>query len=163
MTTGENRQPDEPMVRFTPPASLRRVAIPRADWTRLRALPWGVPLDEWSARGVNSLPIRHGESRHPVLFVEAGRRRYAIKETSPETAQREIRVLEELRRRHCRALEPVGSVVVRGEPLPMGEVGGRPVYISGDTGYCVTRLAERVLPQSVLYRYPFTESNKRLL
>ena len=130
---------------------------------RLRALPWGRPLEEWPEHGVVTLTIRKGESRHPVLFVEAGRRRYAIKETSPEAAQREIYALVELRRRNCRALEPVGYTVVRGEPELAGEVGGRPVYISGDTGYCVTRLAEHVLPQSILYRYPFTEPNKRLL
>ena len=153
----------EPLVRFTPPARLRRVTIARADWTRLRALPWSQPLEEWPEHGVTPLTVRRGESRHPVLFVEAGRRRYAIKETSPEAAQREIHVLEELRRLQCRALEPVGFVVVRGDPVLAGEIAGRPVYISGDTGYCVTRLAERVLPQSVLYRYPFSEPNKRLL
>src|SRR5262249_15787293 len=56
-----------------------------------------------------------------------------------------------------------GYVVVQGEPVLVGEMGGRPVYESGDTGYCLTRLVERVLPQSVLYRYPFTTANKRLL
>jgi Domain of unknown function (DUF4032) len=163
MGADETVQADEPVVRFTPPAPLRNVAIPRPDWARLRALPWSVPLEEWPERGVVTLTIRRGESRHPVLFVEAGRRRYAIKETSPEAAQREIYALNELQRRRCRALEPVGYVVVRGELELAGEIGGRPVYISGDTGYCVTRLAEHVLPQSVLYRYPFTEANKRLL
>lgn len=163
LTPRDKTQPDEPLVRFTPSARLRKVAVARADWTRLRRLPWSQPLEEWPEHGVATLTIRRGESRHPVLFVEAGRRRYAIKETSPEAAQREIHVLEELRRRQCRALEPVGYVVVRGDPVPAGEFAGRPVYISGDTGYCITRLAERVLPQSVLYRYPFSEPNKRLL
>jgi hypothetical protein len=145
------------------PGVLRQARIPRTDWLRMRALPWGTPLDEWVAHDVQTLTVRRGESRHPVLFIEAGRRRYALKETSPEAAQDEIEVLEELHRRHCNTLEPVGYVIVRGEPVLVGEVMGRPAYISGDTGYCVTRLAEHVLPQSVLYRYPFTEQNKRLL
>ena len=137
--------------------------LTRTDWARLRALPWGAPLEEWSERGVATLHVRRGESRHPVLFVEVGRRRYAIKETSPVAARREIGVLEELQVRHCNALEPAGWTVVRGEPIYAGDVAGRPQYMSGDMGYCITRLAERVLPQSILYRYPFTDSNKRLL
>lgn len=137
--------------------------LARTDWTRLRALPWGTPLEEWPERGVATLTVRRGESRHPVLFVEAGRRRYAIKETSPVAARREIGVLEELQRRRCNALEPAGWVVVRGDPIYVGDVAGRPQYMSGDVGYCITRLAERVLPQSLLYRYPFTDPNKRLL
>lgn len=79
------------------------------------------------------------------------------------SAQREIDAFKELRLRGCRTLEPVGYVVVRGEPIPVGEMAGHALYESGDTGYCVTRLAEHVLPQSVLYRYPFTDANKRLL
>ena len=66
-------------------------------------------------------------------------------------------------RRGCSTLEPIGYVVVRGEPIVAGELAGHALYESGDMGYCVTRLAERVLPQSVLYRYPFTDINKRLL
>lgn len=137
--------------------------VPRGDWARLRTLPWGVPLDAWPEHGVTPLTVRHGEARHPVLFVELGHHRYAIKETSPAAAAHEIAVLRELRQRDCYTLEPVGHVVVAGEPIPAGEVAGRPVFVSGDAGYCITRLAEHVLPQSVLYRYPFTDANKRLL
>ncbi|HEX8983763.1 MAG TPA: hypothetical protein VF792_13395 [Ktedonobacterales bacterium] len=142
---------------------LREIHIPRADWTRMRRLPWGAPLSEWGERGAHILSLRKGESRHVVIFVESGRRRYAIKETSPEAAEREIRVYEQVKPRHISTLEPVGWVVIGGEPIEVGQVGGRPVFMSGDTGYCVTRLAERVLPQSILYRYPFTEANKRML
>jgi hypothetical protein len=126
-------------------------------------MPWGVPLEEWPRHGVTPLVVRRGESRHPVLFVEAGQRRYALKETSPRSAMHESAVIAELRRRHCRTLEPVGHVIVRGAPVAAGEIAGQPAYTSGDVGYCVTRLAERVLPQSLLYRYPFTDANKRLL
>lgn len=139
------------------------VEMPRADWARLRHLPWGLPLAEWPEAGVTPLAIRRGESRHEVLFLEAAHHRYAIKETSPGAARREIGMLRALRDRGLRALEPVGYVVSTGTPIPVGEMGGRTLYMSGDTGYCVTRLAERVLPQSVLYRYPFTDANKRLL
>jgi hypothetical protein len=137
--------------------------MPRADWSRLGAMPWGVPLEEWPRHGITPLVVRRGDSRHPVLFVEAGQRRYALKETSPRAAMHESAVTVELRRRHCRALEPVGYVIVRGAPIAAGEIAGRTAYISGDVGYCITRLAERVLPQSLLYRYPFTDANKRLL
>lgn len=143
---------------------LRAIHIGRQDWLRMRRLPWGVPLERWrDLIGDALLSIRKGESRHEVIFVEAGGRRYAIKETSPEAAEREIHVYEQVAPRHVSTLEPVGWVVICGEPIEVGQMGGRAVYLSGDTGYCVTRLAERVLPQSILYRYPFTDANKRLL
>lgn len=146
-----------------PGGGIRSVHLPRADWWRMRALPWGIPLEEWPEHDVQILTIRRGESRHQVVFVEAGGRRYAIKETSPDAAEKEITVFQELHRRRCRTLESVGWLVTGGEPIAIGEVAGQPVYMSGDTGYCITRLAERVLPQSILYRYPFTDQNKRLL
>ncbi|MGH2503340.1 MAG: hypothetical protein ACRDID_12610, partial [Ktedonobacterales bacterium] len=147
------------------PAShmVRTVHMARADWTRLRRLPWGEPLGEWGALGVAILAVRKGESRHEVVFVEAGGRRYAIKETSPDAAAREIHAYEQARARGAPTLEPVGWLVVAGEPIAAGSIGGRTVYLSGDNGYCVTRLAARALPQSILYRYPFTDPNKRLL
>jgi hypothetical protein len=158
-----NARTSRALARGADVAAVRVASVAHTDWSRLRALPWGMPLDEWPEHGVQPLSVRRGESRHPVLFVQVGHRRYAIKETSPEAAEHEITVLRDLGERGCRTLEPVGYVVVRGEPIEAGEVAGRPVYISGDIGYCVTRLAERVLPQSVLYRYPFTDANKRLL
>ena len=142
---------------------LRAVELSWTDWMRLWRLPWGTPLEQWQEQGVTLLSIRRGESRHQVIFVEAGGRRYAIKETSPEAARHEITILQELKNRHARALEPVGYIVTYGAPIAVGEMGGAPLYMSGDSGYCITRLAERVLPQSILYRYPFTPANKRLL
>jgi hypothetical protein len=147
----------------TPAAPVRVANVPEADWSRLNELPWGIPLDEWPEHGVTPLILRRGESRHPVLFLESGGRRFAIKETSPASAEHEINAFRELRRRECCTLEPVGYVVVHGEPVVAGELAGHALYESGDMGYCITRLAEHVLPQSVLYRYPFTEVNKRLL
>src|SRR5262245_2864669 len=97
--------------------AVRAIQIPRADWTRLRDLPWSSPLDDWPALGVPLIHVRRGESRHTVLFVEIAGRRYAIKETGPQAAKREIRALRELKLRRCAALEPVGYVITCGEPI----------------------------------------------
>lgn len=156
---GDSAQPaHEPRT-----GDLRAIHVRRPDWARMRRLPWARPLAEWAALGAPILSVRKGESRHEVIFVETAGRRYAIKETSPEAAEREIGVYEQARPRGVPTLEPVGWVVVGGAPIEVGEMAGRPVYMSGDTGYCITRLAERTLPQSILYRYPFTDANKRLL
>src|SRR5215470_6918556 len=111
--------------------TLREIQIPRADWTRLHDLPWSRPLDDWPALGVPLIHVRRGESRHPVLFVQIAGRRYAIKETGPQAAKREIRALRELQRRRCDALAPVGYLITRGEPIAAGIVAGREVYLSG--------------------------------
>ncbi len=133
------------------------------DRHRLEALPWRVQLEEWPEHGVIPLSIRRGASRHPVLFVESSATRYAIKETTPRMAEREIRVLHEVERRGIPALSPVGWVIVSAPALLLNEDGpsGLPAYISGDRGYTVTRLAPRVVPQALLYRIPFTRKNKQ--
>jgi hypothetical protein len=130
---------------------------------RLEALPWHVPLEEWPDHGIIPLSIRRGMSRHPVLFVESQATRYAIKETTPNMAEREIRILHEVERRGIPSLSPVGSVVVPAPPVLLNEQGpgGVPEYISGDRGYTVTKLAPRVIPQALLYRIPFTRKNKQ--
>src|SRR3989440_4121306 len=129
----------------------------------LEDLPWQVPLAEWPEHGVVPLSIRRGESRHPVIFVERAGFRYAIKETTPHMAEREINNLREIERRGIPALSPVGSVTVREPPILLEEhgPGGRPQYISGDRGYMVTRLAPRVVPHALLYSIPFTRRNKQ--
>src|SRR5258708_1117620 len=132
---------------------------------RLEGLPWQVPLVEWHTHGVVPLSIRRGESRHPVIFVEREGVRYAIKETTPRMAKREIPHLDEIERRGLPALSPVGSVIVSAPLLLLEEHGpvGIPEYISGDRGYTVTWLAPRVIPQVLLYSIPFTRKNKQRL
>jgi hypothetical protein len=145
--------------------AVRAVHVSQADWLALKGLPWGVPLDEWEdpQHGVDAINQRRGMSRHPVIFVRAGGRKYAIKETSPASAASEIASYREIALRGVPSLVPIGDIVVAGEAIPAGTVGGVTQYESGDVGYCVTQLATRVLPQSLLYQYPFTDDNKRIL
>src|SRR6266487_3848174 len=132
---------------------------------RLKRLPWRFPLEEWPQHGVVPLVIRRGESRHPVIFVERDRVRYAIKETTPHMAEREIANLHEIERRGIPSLSPVGSVIVSAPPVMLEERGPMDIseYVSGDRGYTVTRLAPRVIPHSLLYSIPFTRKNKHHL
>src|SRR5258708_28248117 len=139
------------------PAVMER--MPADDWERLAGLPWHAPLETWPEHGVVPLTLRRGESRHPVLFVEREGQRYAIKETSPGAAEREIAVLDQLRTRPVRTIAPVGWVVVPDAPIVVDEIAGHPVYVSGDRGYCVTRRADRVWPKAILHAYPFTDES----
>lgn len=136
-----------------------------ADQRRLEHLPWHLPLEEWPEHGVTTLSIRHGESRHPVIFIESQEARYAIKETTPHMARREIHNLHEIEFRGIPALSPVGVVIVPAPPLLLESVGigGLPQYTSGDRGYTVTRLAARVMPHSLLFRLPFNNKTKHRL
>src|SRR5579871_6350475 len=128
-----------------------------ADKRRLQHLPWHLPLEEWPEQGVVTLSVRRGESRHPVIFIESDDVRYAIKETTPHMAQREIHNLHEIEFRGLPALSPAGVVIVSAPAVRIesAQIGGLPQYISGDRGYTVTRLAARVMPHSLLFRLPF--------
>src|SRR6202171_3951837 len=127
-----------------------------ADKRRLEHLPWHFPLEEWASQGIVMLSIRRGESRHPVIFIESDDVRYAIKETTPHMAEREIHNLRDIEFRGIPSLSPVGVVIVSAPPLRFesDEIGGLPQYISGDRGYTLTRLAPRVMPHSLPFRPP---------
>ncbi len=135
------------------------------DRQRLEGLPWHVQLEEWQQQGVELLIIRRGESRHPVVFVEREGMRYAIKETTPRMAEREIHNLHEIVRRGIPTLAAVGYVTVPAPPIALDvpQIGGVRQYINGDRGYTVTRLAPRVVPHALLYRIPFTKRTKQRL
>lgn len=135
------------------------------DKRRLKGLPWDTRVEEWEQQGVPLLIVRRGDSRHPVVFVERQGARYAIKETTPRMAEREIRNLHEIERRGIPALSPAGYVIVPSSPIPldMAKLGGVTQYISGDRGYTVTRLAPRVIPHVLLYRLPLNKRTKQHL
>src|SRR5579859_4653936 len=135
------------------------------DKAKLEGLPWQVQLAEWPQQGVHLLTIRRGESRHPVIFVESQGARYAIKETTPRMAEREIRNLREIDFRGIPTLSPVGTVTVPEPAIPFEapQLGGIKQYISGDRGYTITRLAPRVVPHALLYRLPLTKPTKHRL
>jgi hypothetical protein len=131
----------------------------------LEGLPWHAPLEQWAELGVPLLQIRRGESRHPVVFVEREGVRYAIKETSPHMAEREVRNLREIGQRGIPTLTPTGTVVVSMPPIALHASlpGGVNSYLSGDRGYLVTRLALRVIPHAFLYRLPLNRRTKQRL
>ena len=135
------------------------------DRRRIEGLPWQFPMEEWVSQGLELLNIRRGDSRHPVVFVEREGVRYAIKETTPRMAEREIRNFREIERRGIPALSPIGIVIAPAPPvaLDVPKLGGITQYISGDRGYTVTRLAPRVIPHVLLYRLPFTKRTKQRL
>jgi hypothetical protein len=82
-------------------------------------LPWHEPLATWSHGRLT--PMAHGISRHVVRFVRYDERVYAIKETPAGLADREYRLLQQLRARNLPTVEPVAVVhgrrSSRGEPL----------------------------------------------
>lgn len=133
------------------------------DQRRLEGLPWEVQLEDWETEGVQLLVVRRGDSRHPVVFVEREGIRYAIKETTPRMAEREIHNLEIIEQRGIPALSPIGTVHVVSPPIPIDVPGikGMRQYISGDRGYTATRLAARVVPHVLLYRLPLTRHIKQ--
>src|SRR5579864_5799239 len=112
----QKKQTDTPTIHANP-----QFHMSADDQHRLESLPWQVPLEEWPEHGVVPLLIRRGESRHPVIFVERNGARYAIKETTPRMAEREIHNLREIERRGIPALSPIGTVTVSAPPVMIEE------------------------------------------
>ncbi|GCF10861.1 hypothetical protein KDI_44250 [Dictyobacter arantiisoli] len=133
------------------------------DRQRLEKLPWETQLEEWETNGVELLLVRRGDSRHPVIFVEREGVRYAIKETTPHMAEKEIRNLQVIEQRGIPTLNPIGTVHVTKPPIAIEVPGMRGMrqYINADNGYTVTRLAPRVVPHVLLYRLPLTRRTKQ--
>src|SRR4051812_19083265 len=74
----------------------------------LVTLPWHLSLDEWGDDVV--VPLPRGLSRHIVRIVRLGKDVYAVKQTREHMANREYRLLRDLRRLNLPAVEPVGVV-----------------------------------------------------
>ncbi|MDZ5621932.1 DUF4032 domain-containing protein [Nocardioides bizhenqiangii] len=85
-----------------------------AEKTALLTLPWATPLAEWPEEYV--VPLPRGLSRHVVRIVRAGRSTLAVKETEPEIAMREYRLLRDLRRLDLPTVVPQGVVTGRTDP-----------------------------------------------
>jgi len=85
----------------------------------LLPFPWDVPLEAWPAELLVALP--RGLSRHVVRFIQVGDHVYAAKEVIEHLAEREYRLLQDLRRLGTPAVEPMGVVTERrdsdGRPL----------------------------------------------
>ena len=83
-------------------------------------LPWSTPLEEWNHQLL--VTRARGPSRHVVRFVSDGEKAYALKEMSPSDADREYRMLREIRLAGLPVVEAAGLVLGRetpaGEPLP---------------------------------------------
>jgi hypothetical protein len=139
-----------------------RFFIPPDQLPALSGLPWRTPLEEWSERRVKIIPVKSGLSRHIVRFVETGRRRFAIKETTLTSAQKEFDNYRDLLKREIPTLLPVG-IVVRDDGVRAVETTVGIQRQQLETGYLVTELMEKVIPDSHLYRRGFsTENRKRI-
>lgn len=111
------------------------------DVSGIVALPWGLPLEQWPED--EGLAGRRGISRHVVRLIQSDRSVYAIKETVPEFAHREYRLLRELARLGAPAVQPVA--VVDGRP----DVDGDPLPAA---------IVTRYLPFSLPYRILLTQT-----
>ncbi len=136
-----------------------RYFIPPALYPSLGTLPWTVPLDEWEDHGVCFIPVKSGLSRHVVRFVEAGGRRLAIKETTLGAARRELESYAQLMKREIHTLIPAGVVARNdGTDVVHTQIGSQ--IEERETGYLVTHLMEKVLPDSFLFKRGFSKENR---
>jgi tRNA A-37 threonylcarbamoyl transferase component Bud32 len=74
----------------------------------LVTLPWHLDLEEWGDDVV--VPLPRGISRHVVRIVRVGSEIYAVKQTREHMANREYRLLRDLRRLGLPSVDPVGVV-----------------------------------------------------
>ncbi len=106
------------------------------------------------------LAVKSGLSRHVVRFVQIGDFQFAIKETTTESARREDANYRELLRREVPTLLPVG-IVIRNEGIHVVETMVGAQRTERETGFLVTRLMDKVVPDSFLYRRGFSQENRK--
>jgi Domain of unknown function (DUF4032) len=133
--------------------------IPERYRRHLGALPWQYPLEMWQKRRVKMISVKSGLSRHVVRFVESHRRRFAIKETTLQSARREFMRYIELSKLEIPTLLPVG-IVARNEGVVTVETHVGRLREEKSTGYLITALMEKVVPDSFLFRRGFSTKNR---
>jgi hypothetical protein len=102
-------------------------------------LPWHSPLASWDHPSI--VHRTRGQSRHVVRFVNDGSRTFALKEIDEQVAQKEYRLLREIRGAGLPVVEAVGVVTGRED------AEGEPIE-----GVLVTRFLDYSLP----FRYLFS-------
>jgi hypothetical protein len=134
--------------------------VPPEISSALVPLPWRHALETWDEYGVQLLNVKSGLSRHIVRFVEVADRRFAVKETSLASAQREYKTYIRLGEMGLHTLIPVGYVA-RNDGLAIIEtkIGGQPQ--EHVTGYLITELMEKVVPDSLLFKRGFSKENRK--
>ncbi|MDX2128729.1 MAG: DUF4032 domain-containing protein [Chloroherpetonaceae bacterium] len=124
--------------------------------SELSDFPFESNLEDWEAFGVQTLSIRKGNSRHPVIFVKAPHsektQAYAIKETTPALAYKEWKNYIKLKELEIETLTPVGVVVREDEEIAVETPVGV-MYEKNEVAYLITLLEETVLPESYLFSY----------
>ena len=125
----------------------------------LKHLPWQHPLETWEDRGVIIVPVKSGLSRHVVRFIQTDGGRFAVKETTFPSASREFASYVELAAREIPTLLPVG-VIARDEGTGMIDTKVGRQHQKQETGYLVTALMEKVVPDSHLFRRGFKRENR---
>jgi hypothetical protein len=136
-----------------------RFLVAREHLPSLSTLPWRRPLETWQEAGARLLQIRSGLSRHVVRFVESGGRRYAVKETSLQGAEREHECYVRLSAMNVPTLRPIG-VITREEGEQMVRTPVGPQRLRAATGYLVTEVMDKVIPDSMLFRRSFSRENR---
>lgn len=140
-----------------PPITFR---VEQAFLDDLQRLPWHSHIEEWRDLGVKLLDVKRGIGRHPIVFVEAGRHRFVVKELGHEVSLKEIDNFREMLSRGIHTLVPVGSVAREEEPIQIEtRIGSR--YERHVVGHTVTLLIDRVVPDSQLYRRAFKFENRK--
>jgi hypothetical protein len=85
--------------------------------TRLLALPWHQPLEEWDPELLLDVPQR-GISRHVVRFVASEGRVYALKEIDERLARHEYALLSQFEEEGLPAVSVLGICIDRPDEQP---------------------------------------------
>lgn len=136
-----------------------RFIIPSDLLPLLAPLPWQTGLENWHEQRVKIISVKSGASRHVVRFVEVGKRSFAIKQTTMESAQREFQSYVTLRDSGIPTLRPIG-IVERDDGTREVETRVGMQLETNHTGYLITELMEKVVPDSFLFKRAFSRKNR---
>ena len=120
-------------------------------------LPWAQPLDQWNSKQIKFLEIRKGISKHTVRFIRTKNFSFAIKQTNPINAYFENESLIKLLQNGIHALRPVGYIIFK-KNLFMKESDP-----DNALAFLITLLEEKSIPHSILFRWDFTEQNRKMI
>lgn len=100
-------------------------------------LPWGLPLTDWQGICQRLVEVQRGLSRHPVVFVDYDRRRFALKELPPGIARKEFDLLSQIDQLRVPSVTPISTVITH--------------TTNGEASVLITRFLERSIPYSSLF------------
>ncbi|OGU35904.1 MAG: hypothetical protein A2068_01105, partial [Ignavibacteria bacterium GWB2_35_6b] len=107
--------------------------------------------------------VRKGKSKHAVKFIKTRNYSFAVKQTTPINAYFEADTYTKLLERGIHTLIPAGYIIYRSGLFESKEITKSKNEKRKEHAFIITVLRARTIPHSILFKWDFSEKNRKTI